>query len=223
MEIFGNEIRQSVYDKALRTQKKFIRKFGDDRNKEYHLELKDNPVLTPPFDCRIIVTNPEDRNYFTDEECQLTSGEPYKSSDQDTYEQLMTMEDKEIKFWMEYDLTPPFIEECKMGTWEQIKSDYIKRKEEEKRLGIDVIREKFDAIIAKLTISEISDLLEEGIIPDSLNKITNINPITGDFVCKEYPDITLATLANMVDILEDKNKMLNESFEIGDTEIADVV
>ena len=62
MEIFGNEIRQSVYDKALRTQKKFIRKFGDDRNKEYHLELKDNPVLTPPFDCRIIVTNPQDNN-----------------------------------------------------------------------------------------------------------------------------------------------------------------
>ena len=59
MEIFGNEIKQSVYNKALKTQKKFIRKFGDDRNTEYHLSLVDNEVLTPPFACKTIVTNPQ--------------------------------------------------------------------------------------------------------------------------------------------------------------------
>ena len=58
MEIFGNEIKSSVYNKAVKTQKKFIRKFGDDRKAEYHLELKDNDVLTPPFGCKVIVTNP---------------------------------------------------------------------------------------------------------------------------------------------------------------------
>ena len=57
MEIFGNEIKNSAYNKAVKTQKKFIRKFGDDRNTEYHLELKDNDVLTPPFGCKTIVTN----------------------------------------------------------------------------------------------------------------------------------------------------------------------
>ena len=62
MEIFGNKINERIYNKALRTQKKFIRKFGDDRNKEYHLELKENPVLTPPFDCKIITTNPDCKN-----------------------------------------------------------------------------------------------------------------------------------------------------------------
>ena len=61
MEIFGNEIPAAVYKKALRTQKKFIRKFGDDRNKEYQLTLEDNPVLTPPFDCKIIVTDKENQ------------------------------------------------------------------------------------------------------------------------------------------------------------------
>lgn len=59
MEIFGNEIKQSVYKKALKTQKKFIRKFGDDKNTEYHLSLVDNEVLTPPFGCKTIVTNPK--------------------------------------------------------------------------------------------------------------------------------------------------------------------
>ena len=42
MQIFNNEIKDSVYNKAVKTQKKFIRKFGDDRNTEYHLSLIDN-------------------------------------------------------------------------------------------------------------------------------------------------------------------------------------
>lgn len=57
MKIFENTIDQGVYKKAVRTQKKFIKKFGDDRNVKYHLELTDNEVLTPPFACKIIKTN----------------------------------------------------------------------------------------------------------------------------------------------------------------------
>ena len=163
---------------------------------------------------RIIVSNPEDRQYFTEEECQMSSGQPYKTSDQDTYEQLMTMEDKEIKFWMEYDLTPPFIEECGMGTWENIKKDYLWRKAEEKRLGVDTTREKFEIALNKLSISDIDNLLDDGIVPDSLSKLANINPTTGDFVCKEYPDVVLATLANLVDLLEEKEKQINEFAEV---------
>ena len=59
MQIFGNEIKASVYNKAVKNQKKFIRKFGDDRNREYHLSLIDNEVLTPPFGCKTIVTDKE--------------------------------------------------------------------------------------------------------------------------------------------------------------------
>ena len=54
MKIFNNEISARVYKKALRNKKKFIRKFGDDSNTQYHLDLKDNDVLTPPFDCKTI-------------------------------------------------------------------------------------------------------------------------------------------------------------------------
>jgi len=54
MQIFNNQIDSAVYKKALRTQKKFIRKFGDDRNAEYHLTLADNAVLTNPFNCKVI-------------------------------------------------------------------------------------------------------------------------------------------------------------------------
>jgi len=55
MKIFNNEISKKDYKKAVKGQKKFIRKFGDDRDTVYHLALKDNQVLTAPFDCRTVV------------------------------------------------------------------------------------------------------------------------------------------------------------------------
>ena len=48
MKIFNNEISNKAYKKAVKGQKKFIKKFGDDRNTEYHLGLTDNPVITGP-------------------------------------------------------------------------------------------------------------------------------------------------------------------------------
>ena len=41
----------------------------------------------------------QDRNFFDRDLCALTNGEPYKPEDQDTYDALMTMEDKELLFW----------------------------------------------------------------------------------------------------------------------------
>lgn len=58
MQIFNNQISRTTYKKALRNQKKFLRKFGDDSNTQYHLALEDNNVLSPPFNCKIIKTAP---------------------------------------------------------------------------------------------------------------------------------------------------------------------
>ena len=35
------------------------------------------------------------------------------------------MEDKEIKFWIKNNLTPPFFEESGMGKWEEFKQNYL--------------------------------------------------------------------------------------------------
>ena len=59
-----------------------------------------------------MITNPEDRKYFTKEQAQLVSGYPNKESDQDTYEQLMKPERKEIEFWLKIGEVPPFVKEC---------------------------------------------------------------------------------------------------------------
>src|SRR5574344_1146676 len=43
--IFGNPIDHETIEKGLRSQKKFLKKFGDDRQKEYHLAAVEVPSL----------------------------------------------------------------------------------------------------------------------------------------------------------------------------------
>ena len=46
-----------------------------------------------------------------------------------------------------------------MGTWDSIQQDYLYRKAEEKRLGVDATREKFEKELNKLSISEIDGVV----------------------------------------------------------------
>lgn len=163
-----------------------------------------NKRITPLLVCfsksirdKILITNPNDRPYFTVEESQLTSGEPNKPGDQDTYEQLMTMEDKEIRFWKAHpEFKIPFLDECGMN-WDEIVKDYDERQEREKQLGIDIVRAKYDEIINSLTKADIDNISEEGELPAELMKIVDIDPKTGDFVSKNYPDIIIGSMRDL--------------------------
>jgi hypothetical protein len=96
----------------------------------------------------ILITDPNNRNYYTKEEAQLVSGMPKKPTDQDTLEELFTMEDKEIKFWLSVpevleklpNKVPPFLDTPElmgvMGDWETIKKEYFERQEVLKQEGI---------------------------------------------------------------------------------------
>lgn len=159
-------------------------------------------VFSKEIRSKILITNPKDRPYFTEEQCVMVAGEPNKPSDQDTYEQLMTMEDKEIKFWMENNLVPPFIEECRMGTWDSIKEDYLKRMEEEKRLGIDTEKEIYQKCLNELSKDEIVSFCEEGEMPNTISKIIDVDPVTGNFVSKNYPDIKIGSIDDILDRYE---------------------
>ena len=50
--IFGNEISKKDYKQALKTKKGFVKKYGDDTDKVYHLTASDNDVLTPVMGVR---------------------------------------------------------------------------------------------------------------------------------------------------------------------------
>lgn len=166
-----------------------------------------NKRITPLLVCfkkeirdKILVSNPNDRQYFTEEESKLSSGEPNKITDQDTYEQLMTMEDKEIKFWTKYGLTPPFIKECNMGEWGDIVADYEERKRVEKEMGIDKERDVFEHILLNLTKDEINSFIEDGVVPKEILKISDINPLTMEFVSKNFKDVVLGNIYDLTDL-----------------------
>jgi len=63
MTIFGNEISPSVEKKAVRKQKQFIRRFGDDRGKNYYLKLLDNDVITNPLGVKVITLSQEPTDF----------------------------------------------------------------------------------------------------------------------------------------------------------------
>ena len=148
---------------------------------------------------KILIENPSDRPYFTADETVLSSGEPNNPGDQDTYEQLMTMEDKEIRFWAAHpEFKIPFLEECGMD-WDKILADYNERMDKEKKLGIDRVRMSVNEALEKLTKEELIAFEEEGEIPSSLKKLVNFNPTTSAFVDKNYPDITIITIYDLLD------------------------
>ena len=148
---------------------------------------------------KILITNPSDRPVFTTSEMELCSGEPNKPSDQDTYEALMTMEDKEIRFWESHpEFEIPFLEECGMN-WDDIHQEYLDRIKMEKELGIDNVRKIYDEVLESLTSDDIDKLENDGTLPNKLEKIIDVNPVTGCFVSKEYPDIVIGSVADMID------------------------
>ena len=156
---------------------------------------------------KILITNPKDRPYFTEEQCVLTAGQPNKPGDQDTYEQLMTMEDKEIRFWLNNDLIPPFIEECGMGTWDEIKNGYLERMANEKELGIDKDKEEYMKAINNLSRDEIIEFCEDGEMPSVISKIIDVDPVSGNFVSKKYPDVKIGSIDDILDRYEYVNMM----------------
>jgi hypothetical protein len=169
-----------------------------------------NKRITPLLVCfnpeirnQILITNPSDRQYFTVEQCELCSGYPNKEGDQDTYTQLMTMDDKEIKFWKNHpEWKIPYLKECGMD-WDKIVSDYDQRMEREKQLGIDVVKKKFFEFIYNMDFDDF-EKFEEGELPSSLTDIIDIDPKTGYFVSKEYNDIVIGTINDVFDAKEEK-------------------
>ena len=57
----------------------------------------------------ILISTPLDRKYFTRQDLELTSGKPYKDTDQDKLEDLLTITEEELEFWNRIDVSPTFM------------------------------------------------------------------------------------------------------------------
>ncbi len=155
----------------------------------------------------ILINNPKDRKVFTEEECRLVSGQPLNDSDQDKVEDVLTMEDKEIKFWMSVNEKPPFADECGMD-WETIKKDYVERMEVLKRDGIRDEVADFKRIISKLTSADFEAFMDDGELPNSIAKLCYIDTNSNNLMSKKF-NVAIGTLYDIIDANNDRENNNN--------------
>jgi hypothetical protein len=67
----------------------------------------------------LIVNNPEDRGFFTKDQCGLINGIPFREGDQDTLEEVLTLSEGEIKYWGKREMSPDYIYELASEGWEE--------------------------------------------------------------------------------------------------------
>ena len=151
---------------------------------------------------RIRVDNPKDRGYFTDDECKLVSGQPFNEGDQDTYEALMTMDRREVEFWIKIGEKPPFVDEIGMD-WEKIVADNIALREREKTEQFARLDEAYIKAIESLTSDEVDDFWDDRKIPTRLENIVHLGTDeatqTLRFYFNDIPDMTPSTGGDIVE------------------------
>lgn len=146
----------------------------------------------PDIRDRIMIKNPEDKQYFTEAECELVSGYPNREIDQDTYEQLMTPERKEMEFWTKIDKEPPFVEECGID-WEKMVKDFKELKEREKNELFQELNEKYLNILSNLTEEDIEEFEEEYNLPKGIDELMTLNASDMCLYFKDIPDMKPTT------------------------------
>jgi hypothetical protein len=67
----------------------------------------------------LLVKDPDDRGFFTTDQCELISGHPFEPGDQDTVEDLATITKDEILYWEKRGLEPNYIYELAEEGWEE--------------------------------------------------------------------------------------------------------
>jgi DNA polymerase elongation subunit (family B) len=126
----------------------------------------------------------KERVIFTKSECELVSGMPFKDGDQDSYQELMTMEDKEIKFWDKVNKLPNYMEQ---RTWDAIRADYHVRMAKAKADGIQHEKESLDAIFKRLEVKDFNAVVNKGTLPVDVFIIADIaNDMSGNLVSRKW-------------------------------------
>lgn len=147
--------------------------------------------FSPDIRNDILITDPRNRNYFTEDQAKLVAGYPNKETDQDTYEALMTPEKKEIAFWEKIGEVPPFVKECGID-WEGLVKKYYEDKKAEEDIVFKEENEKYLNALNDLTDADYDALEEDGTIP---KKILEICDLSSDmhFYFKKLPEMTPST------------------------------
>lgn len=176
---------------------------GMDYNVEKYID-QFNKRITPLLVCfskdirdQILITDPSDRKFFTEDEAKLVSGEPMKEGDQDTLEALMTPEKKEIEFWLNVDIEPPFVNECGID-WKGIVEKYKEEMEYENNEVYKSENSKYLSCLASLKPSDVKSFEEEGKLPSSISSMMELGADM-KLRFKKLPGMTPSTGGNVFD------------------------
>lgn len=149
----------------------------------FHPDIRNKILITIKRDKKTKLEKMTERNLFTEEQCTLVSGMPNNSTDQDDYEQdLMKMEDKEIRFWDSVNKIPNNIEP---ELWEDIRVDYIDRMKIERENGIKFELNKLDEMFKKLELFQLKDFRESLSLPKEVLIIVTISD-DGYFISRKW-------------------------------------
>jgi hypothetical protein len=127
----------------------------------------------------------KDRMVFTKSQCSLVSGKPFKDTDQDSYKDLMIMEDKEIKFWERVDKLP---NNMTQEEWDVLRSDYHERMRVAKEEGLKDEKERLEHVFKHLEADDYEKLLKDGLIPIDVLVICNIDEETEMFYSRKWDE-----------------------------------
>jgi hypothetical protein len=188
------EIKNKIqeFESQLLTEEYNVAKYLESFNKKvepllvcFHTDIRHKILLSIKKDKKTKLEKLEDKQLFTEQQCELVSGMPDNPEDQDTYEELMTMEDKEIKFWDKVNKVPNNID---VEEWEKIRIDYIERMILEKEQGILFEKEKLNEIFKHLELNELRKIENDSIIPKDVLIIAEINYETEMFVSRKWSE-----------------------------------
>lgn len=178
---YGERIEQ--INSELYTDEYNVARYLDAFNKKirpllvcFNLEVRNNVILdivkVKDKTTKKITEKLKDRTVFTIAECELVSGISNKPGDQDSYEDLMRMEDKEIKFWMRVNKLP---NNMTQEEWDILQVDYVERMHVAKIEGIQHEKDSLDDIFKHLELQDLKDVVNKAILPKDVFVIADVD------------------------------------------------
>jgi hypothetical protein len=177
----GERIKQ--INSELYTDEYNVARYLDAFNKKirpllvcFNLEVRNNVILDivkiKDKTTKKVTEKLKDRTVFTIAECELVSGISNKAGDQDSYEDLMRMEDKEIKFWMKVNKLP---NNMTQEEWDSLQVDYVERMRVAKIEGIQHEKNTLDDIFKHLELQDLRDVVNKSTLPIDVFVIADVD------------------------------------------------
>lgn len=146
----------------------------------FHPDIREKIMIDMVKDKKTKKLILQTRNYFTEKECVLCARMPYKETDQDTYEDLMKMTDKEIYFWAKVESKGKYPNHISKDDWEALKIDYIQRmrvrREQEREWEESTLMNK----IRRLEVKDIQNIIDTGELPKDIKDIIRLKVINDE-------------------------------------------